>query len=76
MSDETTTAPDVGDLALDTARDRVGVVMGHEGPYVQLRPPDGGREWDADPEKVRPADVTDELRFRLGEQNARRRWGL
>ena len=76
MSDETTTAPEVGELALDTERDRVGVVMGHEGPYVQLRPPGGGREWDADPAKIRPADVADELRFRVGEQNAPRRWGL
>jgi hypothetical protein len=76
MSDETATAPEVGELVLDAARDRVGVVMGHEGPFVQLRPPDGGREWDADPENVQPAAVTDELRFRVSEQNARRRWSL
>ncbi|WP_107097909.1 hypothetical protein [Streptomyces atriruber] len=44
-----------GDLAVDEARQRLGQVMGHEGPYLQLRPPGGGREWDADPARVRPA---------------------
>ncbi|MFF5309180.1 hypothetical protein [Streptomyces massasporeus] len=32
----------------DTAHDRVGRVMGHEGPCLQIRPLGGGREWDAD----------------------------
>ncbi|MFD4262225.1 hypothetical protein ACFWR9_32500 [Streptomyces sp. NPDC058534] len=50
-----------GALAVDTQRDRLGYVMGYEGPYVQLRPVAGGREWDADPARVRPA--TDEERL-------------
>ncbi|MGW5733370.1 MULTISPECIES: hypothetical protein [Streptomyces] len=41
-------------------RQRLGRVMGHEGPYLQLRPPGGGREWDADPADVREA-VGDEI---------------
>lgn len=36
----------VGTYAVDTRTGRVGRVMGHEGPYVQLRPYGGGREWD------------------------------
>ncbi|MFG2892963.1 hypothetical protein [Streptomyces sp. NPDC048248] len=30
--------------------------MGHEGPYTQLRPLAGGREWDATPEDVKAAE--------------------
>ncbi|MET9085330.1 hypothetical protein ABZX77_26185 [Streptomyces sp. NPDC004237] len=54
--------PPVGTLVIDTAGDQLGYVMGHEGPYVQLRPVAGGREWDADPAHVRRA--TDEERHR------------
>ncbi|MFE0172968.1 hypothetical protein ACFWZ2_11665 [Streptomyces sp. NPDC059002] len=42
-------------------------MMGHEGPYVQLRPPGGGREWDAKPENVRLADENDRLRASIVE---------
>nr|WP_236061524.1 hypothetical protein [Actinacidiphila acididurans] len=44
----------VGTAVRDTARDRIGLVMGQEGPYFQLRPLGGGREWDAVPERVEP----------------------
>src|SRR5690606_12023078 len=37
--------PAVGAHVVDTMTGRIGVVMGHEGPYVQLRPYGGGREW-------------------------------
>ncbi|MEU0214328.1 hypothetical protein ABZ281_04115 [Streptomyces sp. NPDC006265] len=56
-------------LAIDTARDKIGYVMGHEGPYLQLRPPGGGVEWDADPKKVRLATDTEALRARVTELN-------
>lgn len=52
---------EVGALVVDTARNDLGYVMGCVGPYVQLRPPGGGREWDADPEAVRPATDTERL---------------
>ncbi|MEU1144020.1 hypothetical protein ACFYO9_13600 [Streptomyces sp. NPDC005863] len=45
----------VGALVVDSTRQRLGRVMGHEGPYIQLRPPGGGREWDVRPESVRGA---------------------
>nr|WP_258308604.1 hypothetical protein [Streptomyces sp. NWU339] len=61
---------------MDTERDRVGVVIGHEGPYLQLRPLPGGREWDADPSRVRPLTSEELLRVRLAEANARSRTGL
>ncbi|WTP18737.1 hypothetical protein OHT93_37805 [Streptomyces sp. NBC_00191] len=41
-----------GVLALDVRRHKVGRVMGLVGPYVQMRPKEGGREWDARPEDV------------------------
>jgi hypothetical protein len=68
--------PPPGTAVRDTVRDRVGVVMGHEGPYLQLRPLSGGREWDADPDRVRPLTAAELLRARLAETNARSRTGL
>ncbi len=62
-------APPVGAYVVDARTDRVGQVMGHEGPYVQLRPPGGGREWDVPPEAVQQASVRDELRARVTERN-------
>ena len=43
------------DLAVDTARQRLGRIMGCWGAFVQLRPPMGGIEWDASPECIRVA---------------------
>ncbi|MFJ8752762.1 hypothetical protein ACIREO_26005 [Streptomyces sp. NPDC102441] len=50
--------------------------MGHEGPYLQLRPLGGGREWDADPARLRPLGPTELLSARVAEANARSRTGL
>ncbi|MGY5013419.1 hypothetical protein ACWCY6_35950 [Streptomyces sp. 900105755] len=61
--------PAAGTLVIDTAGDRLGYVMGREGPYVQLRPVAGGREWDADPAHVRRA--TDEERLRAVAERTR-----
>ncbi|MFD5702158.1 hypothetical protein [Streptomyces lasiicapitis] len=47
-------APAVGDVVTDARTGREGRVMGHVGPLWQLRPLPGGREWDADPEHMRP----------------------
>ncbi len=58
-----------GTLVMDTGRDQLGYVMGREGPYVQLRPVAGGREWDADPAHVRRA--TDEERLRAVAERTR-----
>lgn len=61
--------PDVGALVVDTATNKIGYVMGAEGPYVQVRPPGGGREWDADPGKLREPTPNERLRARVGELN-------
>ncbi|MER5794494.1 hypothetical protein [Streptomyces sp. NPDC001980] len=68
MTAEEQEAP-AGTLVIDTARDQLGYVMGREGPYVQLRPVAGGREWDADPAHVRRA--TDEERLRAVAERTR-----
>ncbi|MFD7441517.1 hypothetical protein [Streptomyces sp. NPDC059909] len=63
----------VGDYAIDARDGRIGRVMGREGPYVQLRPPGGGREWDCPPEALRPAPPGEALRARVRERNRERR---
>ncbi|WP_031184587.1 hypothetical protein [Streptomyces sp. NRRL F-5635] len=68
-----TTTPAVGVCAVDTRSGRVGIVMGYEGPYVQLRPYGGGREWDAEPGDVRHATVSERLGAATAYINARSR---
>lgn len=58
-----------GDFVVDARDGRVGEVMGHEGVYVQLRPPGGGREWDCPPEALSPAPPGDVLRERVRRLN-------
>lgn len=72
-ADGHTVSPDVGALVVDRRNGKVGVVMGHVGPYVQLRPPRGGREWDVPPEDVRPPTTAEELSAKVAVAN--RRWG-
>ncbi|MCX4794331.1 hypothetical protein OG497_09395 [Streptomyces sp. NBC_01242] len=63
--------PRVGAAVHDSGSGRVGLVMGHQGPYIQLRPLGGGREWDADPARVRPVSRDELLSAQLAEVNAR-----
>ncbi|WP_189217063.1 MULTISPECIES: hypothetical protein [Streptomyces] len=63
----------VGSYAVDTSTGQVGRVMGHEGPYVQLRPVGGGREWDCEPEAVRAATTHERLGAVTSYENARSR---
>ncbi|MET7762602.1 hypothetical protein [Streptomyces sp. NPDC005336] len=70
------TPPPPGTPVRDATRDRVGIVMGQEGPYLQLRPLAGGREWDADPDHVHPLTPAELLRARLAETNAHSRRDL
>ncbi|WP_217231128.1 hypothetical protein [Streptomyces anulatus] len=66
----------VGTAVRDVGSGRVGVVTGHEGPYLRLRPLGGGREWDADPARLRPLGPAELLSARVAEANARSRTGL
>ncbi|MFF4738302.1 hypothetical protein ACFY2W_20820 [Streptomyces sp. NPDC001262] len=50
-----------GRYAVDTRTNKLGERMGSEGPYVQLRPVGGGREWDCPPDELREA-TEDELK--------------
>ncbi|KOV67942.1 hypothetical protein [Streptomyces sp. MMG1121] len=65
--------PPVGSHAVDTRSGRLGIVMGHEGPYVQLRPYGGGQEWDAVPGAVRCATPAERLSAATAYANARSR---
>lgn len=65
--------PPIGSYAVDTSTGQVGRVMGHEGPYVQLRPFGGGREWDCPPEMLRTATTTERLRAATAYENRRSR---
>lgn len=71
--DATDAAPAVGDVVHDTARERVGRVIGRTGPYLQLRPLAGGLEWDAEPGSLRLLTDAELLSARVAEANARSR---
>ena len=73
---ESTYKPRTGDTVRDTARNKIGKVMGAEGPYVQLRPIHGGIEWDAQPENLKPVSVAEALGPAVAAANARSRGEL
>jgi hypothetical protein len=62
-----------GAHVVDLRSGRLGVVVGHDGPYVRLRPLGGGREWDVDPRAVRRATPAERLRAATAYVNARSR---
>ncbi|MFI1867448.1 hypothetical protein [Streptomyces jumonjinensis] len=66
-----------GAVVRDAASKRVGRVMGHVGGRVQLRPLNGGREWDAFPEDLSPAAQSDVMSAAVAVANANavHRWG-
>jgi hypothetical protein len=65
--------PVIGSYAMDIRTGRVGMVMGHEGSYVQLRPYGGGKEWDCEPDAVRGATAAERLSAATAYANARSR---
>lgn len=67
--------PAEGQTVKDKATGRVGRVMGHVGGRVQLRPLNGGKEWDAMPANLSPAMQSDALSGRVAEENTRSRQG-
>ncbi|MGA5134563.1 hypothetical protein ACPCTO_32700 [Streptomyces olivoreticuli] len=60
-------------LVVDVRRNRIGEVMASVGGRLALRPPAGGREWEAFSCDVRPATASDELRAKVTEVNDRSR---
>ncbi|WP_409235955.1 hypothetical protein [Streptomyces sp. PA5.6] len=67
---ESTEAPTIGTLVVDEARMRMGVVMDDVAGRLQIRPPSGGREWDADPTHVRSVREDEIARVRATTANA------
>jgi hypothetical protein len=47
--------------------------MGYEGPYVQLRPLAGGREWDVPPDNIEEVTLSEALSGAVAGENARSR---
>nr|WP_171111533.1 MULTISPECIES: hypothetical protein [Streptomyces] len=68
--------PKLHETVEDTAARKVGKVMGFEGPYVQLRPIGGGREWDAKPENLKPVPAREALSEGVAAASARSRGEL
>lgn len=65
--------PERGELVYDPVTRRVGEYQDKAGPYAMLRPVGGGREWEADPDRIRPA--TDSERLSAGVKAANERTG-
>jgi hypothetical protein len=64
--------PQIDDLVYDEATRRVGRVVDHVGLYWQLKPPGGGRKWDAHG-PLRPATQAERLSCGVALANARSR---
>jgi hypothetical protein len=66
--------PAVGALLVDIGNEnRTGEFRGLAGPYWALRPVQGGPEWEAEPEHVRPATPAECLSAKTARENARSR---
>ncbi|MFG2858714.1 hypothetical protein ACGFZ9_50800 [Streptomyces mirabilis] len=76
MASNQQTRPGIGELAKDSARGRIGVVMGEIGGRLQIRPIRGGKEWDAMPDNVVALSAREELSARLAVKNGNSRVGL
>ncbi|MCT9109579.1 hypothetical protein ACH40F_41915 [Streptomyces sp. NPDC020794] len=76
MASNQQTRPGIGELAKDSARGRIGVVMGEIGGRVQIRPIRGGKEWDAMPDNVVALSAREELSARLAVKNGNSQVGL
>ncbi|AZK94463.1 MULTISPECIES: H/ACA ribonucleoprotein complex subunit GAR1/NAF1 [Streptomyces] len=63
--------PRIGDTVRDTALKRIGRVMDRFGSRYYLRPLNGGCEWDAHPDDLRPATASDVLAPAVAEANQR-----
>lgn len=60
-------------VMVDSRTGRIGRVMGSEGPYVQLCPLNGGREWDVPPDQLRAPTAAEEMSVKVAVANGR--WG-
>ncbi|MFE7896633.1 hypothetical protein ACFU3E_03645 [Streptomyces sp. NPDC057424] len=65
-----------GTLVYDPQTHKVGEYQDRTGPYVMLRPVGGGREWQADPARIREATPEERLSAGVRAANDRSREGL
>lgn len=65
-----------GTLVYDPQTCNVGEYQDRTGPYVMLRPVGGGREWQADPARIREATPEERLSAGVRALNDRSREGL
>ncbi|MCM2389155.1 hypothetical protein [Streptomyces albipurpureus] len=76
-AEERPIAAEIGDVVRDIRKKgRVGRVMGRVGPHYQLRPLNGGVEWEAPAEDLAPAEQSDAMRADVIKANADSRTGL
>jgi hypothetical protein len=66
------TAP-IGTYLVDVCTGRVGRLVDEAGPYLLLRPVGGGREWECEPDMVRPATAAERISATTAYVNARSR---
>src|SRR3954468_11757487 len=64
-----------GTLVYDPQRGAVGEYQDRSGPYAMLRPVGGGREWQADPARLRAATAKERLSAGVRAANGRSREG-
>lgn len=76
MASNQQTRPGIGDPANDSAEERIGIVVGEIGGREQMRPIDGGDEWEQMPDKVVPLSARKELGARLAVKNNNSQVGL
>ncbi|MGW0865364.1 DUF7848 domain-containing protein [Streptomyces sp. NPDC002611] len=65
-----------GSLVYDPHTHKVGEYQDKTGPYVMLRPVGGGREWQADPARIRPATPEERISAGVRAANDRSREGI
>ncbi|MBP0460878.1 hypothetical protein [Streptomyces montanisoli] len=70
------TAPDIGDLAKDSARKKVGVLVDRVAGRYLMRPVAGGLEWEVEPGRIERLTAREELSARNEARNAASRQGL
>ncbi|MEV5437820.1 hypothetical protein AB0K80_17655 [Streptomyces sp. NPDC052682] len=64
-----------GTLVYDPESGKVGEYQGKAGPYAMLRPVGGGREWEADAGRIRPATAQERLSAEVQAANVRSQGG-
>jgi hypothetical protein len=63
----------VGSYVVDIRTGQVGRLMGEAGARLLLRPVGGGREWECEPDAVRPATAAERISATTAYVNARSR---